>query len=167
MAEYPYGSRAYRGNSSSGGRQSNANRSCTLEFDGSSKGNPGSAGAGAVLRAEDGSKVYLREGVGNQTNNQAEYRGLILGLKHAHEQGYQHINVKGDSQLVCKQVEGSWKARNPNIASLCNEAKELKSKFQSFDINHVPRQYNSEADVQANLGVNLPAGHVEEYCGFP
>lgn len=79
--------------------------SCTLEFDGASKGNPGLAGAGAVLHAGDGSMVFrLREGVGVATNNVAEYRGLILGLKYAIEKGFKHIKVQGDSKLVCMQV---------------------------------------------------------------
>ncbi|TKY50380.1 ribonuclease HI [Spatholobus suberectus] len=137
--------------------------SCTLQFDGASKGNPGPAGAGAILR--DGSKVYrLREGVGIQTNNVAEYRGLILGLKHALKKGYKHILVHGDSLLVCNQIQGLWKIKNQNMASLCSEAKELKDKFLSFKISHVLREYNCEADVQANLATNLRAGEVQEDC---
>lgn len=137
--------------------------SCTLHFDGASKGNPGPAGAGAILR--DGNKVYrLREGVGSQTNNVAEYRGLILGLKQALKKGYKHIHVQGDSLLVCNQIQGLWKLKNQNMASLCSEAKELKNKFLSFKINHVPREANSDADVQANLAVNLRAGEVQEDC---
>ncbi|KAE9620060.1 putative ribonuclease H [Lupinus albus] len=139
--------------------------SCTLHFDGASKGNPGPAGAGSVLRADDGSKVYrLREGVGVQTNNVAEYRGLILGLKQALKNGYKHIRVQGDSLLVCNQVQGKWKIKNQNMGILCNEAKELKNKFLSFQINHVLREFNSEADAQANLAVNLRDGQVEEDC---
>ncbi|XP_068501659.1 uncharacterized protein [Phaseolus vulgaris] len=137
--------------------------SCTLHFDGASKGNPGPAGAGAILRDE--SKVYrLREGVGIQTNNVAEYRSLILGLKHALKKGYKHIVVQGDSLLVCNQIQGLWKIKNPNMASLCTEAKELKNRFLSFKISHVLREYNSEADAQANLAVNLKAGQVQEDC---
>ncbi|PON75990.1 Ribonuclease H [Trema orientale] len=78
--------------------------SCSLEFDGASKGNPGPAGAGAVLRAEDGSVVWqLREGVGIATNNVAEYRAVLLGLKQALKKGFKHIRVQGDSKLVCMQ----------------------------------------------------------------
>ncbi|XP_020206998.1 uncharacterized protein LOC109792025 isoform X2 [Cajanus cajan] len=139
--------------------------SCTLHFDGASKGNPGPAGAGAILR--DGSKVYrLREGVGIQTNNVAEYRGLILGLKQALEKGYKQIHVQGDSLLVCSQIQGLWKVKNQNMATLCSEAKELKDKFMSFKINHVLREFNSEADVQANLAIHLRAGEVQEDCQF-
>ncbi|KAH9739819.1 RNase H domain-containing protein [Citrus sinensis] len=139
--------------------------SCTLEFDGASKGNPGQAGAGAVLRAEDGNVVYrLREGVGIATNNVAEYRALILGLKYALQKGYKHIRVQGDSKLVCMQIQGLWKINNQNLAGLCKEAKELKEKFQSFQINHILRNLNSEADAQANMGIYLKDGQVEAEC---
>ncbi|KAJ7970888.1 Ribonuclease H [Quillaja saponaria] len=142
-----------------------SNCSCILEFDGASKGNPGLAGAGAVLRAEDGSQICrLREGVGVDTNNVAEYRALILGLRHALKKGYRHVCAQGDSLLVCKQVQGLWKTKNQNMAILCKEARELKDKFLSFQINHVLREFNSEADTQANLATNLRAGQVEEDC---
>jgi len=76
-----------------------------LHFDGASKGNPGKAGAGAVLMTEDGRVISrLREGLGIVTNNVAEYRGLILGLKYAIRHGFRRIRVHGDSQLVCNQV---------------------------------------------------------------
>ncbi|WCJ20913.1 RNase H family protein [Euphorbia peplus] len=139
--------------------------SCILEFDGASKGNPGPAGAGAVLRAEDGSMVFrLREGLGTATNNVAEYRALILGLKHALRKGYKHIRVRGDSNLVCMQIQGLWKINNQNLAILCKDAKELKDQFASFQIEHVLREFNSDADVQANLAVNLRVGQIEEEC---
>ncbi|KAK9067273.1 hypothetical protein SSX86_014599 [Deinandra increscens subsp. villosa] len=137
--------------------------SCILEFDGAAKGNPGPAGAGVVLRAVDGSLVYrLREGLGVATNNVAEYRAVILGLRYALERGFKHIRVHGDSKLVCMQVNGLWKTKTQNMADLCKVAKELKDKFQSFQICHVERAYNSEADAQANLGVYLQNGEVQE-----
>ncbi|XP_048327510.2 uncharacterized protein LOC107415392 isoform X4 [Ziziphus jujuba] len=141
---------------------SSSSLSCILEFDGASKGNPGLAGAGAVLRAEDGSIVCcLREGVGVATNNVAEYRGVLLGLKHALKEGFKHIRVQGDSKLVCMQVQGLWKTKNQNMAELCKQAKELKEKFISFQIDHVMRELNTEADAQANRAVNLRDGQVE------
>lgn len=80
--------------------------SCSIEFDGASKGNPGKAGAGAVLRSSHDNSVlfYLREGVGTATNNVAEYRALILGLKSALLKGFRNVRVQGDSMLVCMQV---------------------------------------------------------------
>ncbi|CAI9262769.1 unnamed protein product [Lactuca saligna] len=137
--------------------------SCILEFDGAAKNNPGPAGAGAVIRAVDGSLVYrLREGLGVATNNVAEYRAVILGLRYALERGFRHIRVQGDSKLVCMQVNGVWKTKTQNMTELCKVAKELKEKFLSFQICHVEREYNSEADAQANLAVYLQSGEVQE-----
>ncbi|KAF5190570.1 Ribonuclease h protein [Thalictrum thalictroides] len=139
--------------------------SCTLEFDGASKGNPGPSGAGAVLRADDESVVWrLREGVGIATNNVAEYRAVLLGLKQALKKGFSQIRVRGDSKLVCMQVQGLWKIKNENMATLCKEVKALKDQFLSFQISHVLRDFNSEADAQANLAVDLADGEVAESC---
>ncbi|XP_050939852.1 uncharacterized protein LOC103487060 isoform X4 [Cucumis melo] len=136
-----------------------------LEFDGASKGNPGLAGAGAILRANDGSTVCrLQEGVGIATCNVAEYRAIILGLKHALKNGIKHIYVQGDSKLVCMQVQGLWKLKNQNMAELCKVAKELKDKFVSFEISHVPRNRNSDADALANRAIHLQDGVVLEDC---
>ncbi|XP_050945560.1 uncharacterized protein LOC103503315 isoform X2 [Cucumis melo] len=120
---------------------SSNHESCFLEFDGASKGNPGQAGAGAVLRAHDGSVICrLREGLGIATNNVAEYRAILLGLKFALKKGFTRIHVQGDSKLVCMQVQGLWKAKNENISELCNEVVKLKNKFLSFEVNHVLRK---------------------------
>ncbi|XP_052312333.1 uncharacterized protein LOC7462616 isoform X3 [Populus trichocarpa] len=143
--------------------QNSNSRSCLLEFDGASKGNPGQAGAGAVLRTDDGSLICrLREGLGIATNNMAEYRAILLGMKYALQKGYTKIQVKGDSKLVCMQIQGSWKAKHVNITNLCTEAKKLKNSFLSFHISHVLREFNSEADAQANLAVHLADGEVQE-----
>ncbi|XP_020677706.1 uncharacterized protein LOC110096217 isoform X3 [Dendrobium catenatum] len=139
---------------------------CILEFDGASKGNPGMAGAGAVLRAEDGNVISrVREGLGITTNNVAEYRALILGMKYALMRGFKHIRVQGDSQLVCLQVQDLWQTKNQNMADLCREVKKLKDMFQSFSITHVRREFNAIADNLANLAVTLPAGEVCEDFG--
>ncbi|KAL4361727.1 hypothetical protein GQ457_04G033430 [Hibiscus cannabinus] len=136
---------------------------CIVEFDGASKGNPGPAGAGAILRAEDG-RVFcrLREGVGIATNNVAEYRAAILGMKYALRKGFKHIRVQGDSNLVCMQVQGRWKIKSQNLIELNKVAKDLKDKFMSFQINHVDREFNSEADALANQAVSLMNGQVQE-----
>lgn len=138
------------------------NLSCIIEFDGASKGNPGQAGAGAVLRAADGSVFCrLREGVGIATNNVAEYRAVILGLRYALQKGFNHVRVRGDSQLVCMQIQGLWKTKKQNMADLCKAAKELTDQFSSFEISHIVRDLNSEADAQANLAIYLREGQVE------
>ncbi|KAI7753263.1 hypothetical protein M8C21_001178 [Ambrosia artemisiifolia] len=138
-------------------------RTCILEFDGASKGNPGQAGAGAVLRTNDGNLICrLREGLGIATNNFAEYRALILGLRYALSKGFTTIRVLGDSKLVCMQVQGLWKVKNQNISKLYEEAKKLKDKFNCFQIDHVLRDLNSDADTQANLAVDLAVGQIQE-----
>ncbi|KAJ3689417.1 hypothetical protein LUZ61_018581 [Rhynchospora tenuis] len=141
--------------------------SCIIEFDGASKGNPGKAGAGAVVRSKDGRVIAkLREGLGNATNNVAEYRALLLGLKYAVEKGCKNIQVQGDSNLVVKtQVNGQWKGRKEHVKDLCNKVKELENKFDSFKIKFVKREFNVDADAQANLGVDLPAGEIQEELG--
>ncbi|TMX05171.1 hypothetical protein EJD97_002032 [Solanum chilense] len=138
-------------------------QSCTLEFDGASKGNPGLAGAGAILRADDGSFICrLREGLGVATNNAAEYRAIILGLNYALSKGFTSIRVQGDSKLVCMQIQGLWRVKNQNISSLYEQAKQLKDRFLSFRIIHVLRESNSDADAQANIAVELADGQIQE-----
>ncbi|KAL6624641.1 hypothetical protein ACP70R_031962 [Stipagrostis hirtigluma subsp. patula] len=161
-----------------------SNLSCILEFDGASKGNPGKAGAGAIIRRLDGSVVArLREGLGIATNNVAEYRALILGLKYAAKKGFKYIRAQGDSKLVCNQtlrglhlhgmqilanlVQDLWRVKNDNMADLCKKAKELKGNFLSFQISHVLREFNSDADAQANFAVELPVGEVQEQSNSP
>ncbi|KAJ6800338.1 uncharacterized protein M6B38_203390 [Iris pallida] len=136
-----------------------------IEFDGASKENPEKAGAGAVLRTIDGNMLSrVREGLGIATNNVAEYRALILGMKYGLKKGFQQIQVQGDSRIVCMHVQELWQTKYPNMVDLCKEAKRLNNMFLSFKISHVLREFNSDADAQANLAVNLPAGEVYE-CG--
>ncbi|XP_042001588.1 uncharacterized protein Mb2253c-like isoform X4 [Salvia splendens] len=139
--------------------------SCIIEFDGASKGNPGPAGAGAVLRSANGGMVFrLREGVGIVTNNVAEYRGAILGLRYALSKGFKYVRMQGDSKLVCMQVQGLWRTKTQNMADLCKVAKELKDQFASFEIRHVERECNTEADAQANLALHLKNGEIQVEC---
>ncbi|XP_039017868.1 uncharacterized protein LOC120149001 isoform X1 [Hibiscus syriacus] len=138
--------------------------SCILEFDGASKGNPGPAGAAAVLKTDTGAVICkLREGLGVATNNAAEYRALILGLKHALKKGYTNIRVLGDSKLVCMQLQGLWKVKHEHMSELHERAIKLKDKFLSFQIDHVLRELNGEADAEANLAVKLAGAN---YCSF-
>ncbi|KAK8951266.1 hypothetical protein KSP39_PZI004429 [Platanthera zijinensis] len=140
--------------------------SCILEFDGASKGNPGKAGAAAVLRKGEGCMVScIREGLGTATSNVAEYRALILGMNYALKKGFKHIQVQGDSQLICMQVQDRWQIKNQNMAALHKEVKRLKEMFQSFSIIHVKRRFNAMADTLASAAVTLPDGKVCEDCG--
>ncbi|KAK4402830.1 hypothetical protein Sango_1023700 [Sesamum angolense] len=103
-------------------------------------------------------EIWLREGLGIATNNVAEYRGFILGLKYALGKGFTSVRVRGDSKLVCMQIQGLWKVKNQNISNLYEEAKKLKDS-PVIETNGLLlsslKDLNSEADAQANLAVDL------------
>src|SRR5205814_7292366 len=91
----------------------------TIEFDGGSRGNPGPAGIGVVLRAEDGTPlVTLGRFIGKATNNVAEYRALIAALEKAKELGARRIIVRGDSELIIRQMNGEYRVKNPDLREL-------------------------------------------------
>lgn len=123
--------------------------------DGASRGNPGQAGAGVILFNQEGikqfeSKAYL----GRCTNNEAEYRALILGLEEALKLKYRKINIHLDSELVVRQMEGVYKIKNANLGRFAAEAKKLLSFFDAYTIQHVPRERNREADNLANEAID-------------
>ncbi len=125
-----------------------------LEIDGASRGNPGPAAAGIVLKT-DGHSI-LEEGIrlGICTNNQAEYRALILGLRRAAELGIRELLVLTDSELLANQVAGRWKVRNPGLAQLHREALALLSSFDRADVRQVARERNRRADELANRALD-------------
>jgi ribonuclease HI len=129
--------------------------SFTMYFDGCSKGNPGLAGAGAVLYDPSGKEIWADSFfVGTkETNNVAEYTGLLLGLREASKRGIQDILVRGDSLLVIKQMRGEYKVNSPNIQSLFLEARQLSLKFKTIVFEHVYREKNKRADELSNLGI--------------
>src|SRR5580704_7892768 len=98
----------------------------TIQFDGGSRGNPGPAGIGVVLRAEDGTPIVtLGRFIGRATNNVAEYRALIAGLEKAKELGAKKISVKGDSELIVRQMRGEYRVKNPDLKVLYDAAQQL------------------------------------------
>ena len=123
--------------------------------DGGSRGNPGPAGAGAVINVEGKTVASVSKFVGNTTNNVAEYNGLILGLEKASELGFQHVEVAMDSELVVKQMKGEYKVKNERLLELFLKARQLASTFASFKIVHVKREYNRAADRLANQAMDL------------
>src|SRR4051795_10952233 len=95
----------------------------TIEFDGGSRGNPGPAGIGIVLRAADRTPlVTLGRFIGRATNNVAEYRALITALQKAKELGATRIQVRGDSELIIKQLKGEYRVKHPDMRQLYDEA---------------------------------------------
>ncbi len=126
-----------------------------LQFDGCSKGNPGLAGAGAVIFNYEKEIWGASKFVGSKTtNNEAEYNGLIMGLEKALDLGIKELAVEGDSLLVIKQMNGEFKVKSENLYTLYNNAKELEKKFNSITFNHIYRSSNKRADELSNLCLN-------------
>jgi ribonuclease H / adenosylcobalamin/alpha-ribazole phosphatase len=131
-----------------------------IEADGGSRGNPGPAGYGAVVRTEDGSTVLAetKQAIGLATNNVAEYRGLIAGLDDAVQLGATEAAVFMDSKLVVEQMSGRWKVKHPDLIELHAQARELASRFDRISYEWVPRARNSHADRLANEAMDAAAG---------
>jgi secondary thiamine-phosphate synthase enzyme len=123
----------------------------TISTDGASKGNPGPAGIGVVIRDDSGNIIReISENIGQATNNFAEYAALIRGLAEALEMGFTHLTVTTDSELMARQVNGRYQVRNPGIIPLFEAVLDLKRKFKSVSVEHVTRDKNKEADKLAS-----------------
>jgi len=127
----------------------------TLQFDGGSRGNPGPAGIGVVLRAQDGTPlVTLGRYIGRATNNVAEYRALITGLEKARELGAKKLLIRGDSELIVRQMTGAYRVKNPDLKELYEQAQHLLHQFDEARIEHNYRDKNTLADRLANLAMD-------------
>lgn len=126
-----------------------------LYSDGACRGNPGIGGGGAVI-TDAGDNVLWegKEFIGHCTNNIAEYKALILGLKGALAQGYQNLEVYLDSELLANQINGSYKVKNKTLHILMQEVRGLLSSFESVQVKHVLRRHNERADKLANLAID-------------
>ncbi len=131
------------------------NEVITVQFDGGSRGNPGPAGIGVVLRAEDGTPlVTLGRYIGRATNNVAEYRALVTGLEEAKKLGAKKIVIKGDSELIIKQMRGEYRVKHPDMRTLYEEAQFLLHQFDEAKITHNLREHNTLADKLANMAMD-------------
>lgn len=130
-------------------------RKVRLYTDGAARGNPGPAGAGAVLYDDQG-KVLERLGryLGVQTNNVAEYQGVLLGLERALEMGAKEIDVLADSLLVINQLKGEWKIKHEGLKPLAAKARGLLERFDRYSLRHVPREMNEQADEMSNRAID-------------
>jgi ribonuclease HI len=124
-------------------------------IDGAARGNPGPAGAGVFVEAEDGLPAEEHfEALGRQTNNVAEYRALLLALKRAQERGASDVAIASDSLLLVEQMRGRFRVKAPHLQPLFAEALVRAKTFPRFSIRHVRREQNVEADRLANLGAD-------------
>jgi ribonuclease HI len=127
--------------------------------DGGARGNPGPAGYGVVIQDDSGRKVAaLSEYLGHQTNNFAEYQGLIAALEYALKHGPKALKVISDSELLVRQIKGIYKVKNATLQELHGRAKDLIAQLEWFSIGHALREHNREADRLANDAMDRGMG---------
>jgi len=126
-----------------------------LYTDGASRGNPGPAAIGVVIKDGQG-RVLARisRRIGRTTNNQAEYRAIIAALEEALRLGTARVEVKSDSELAVKQINGRYRVKNPGLRPLHQRVRELRHSFQSFAITSISRRQNVEADRLSNTALD-------------
>src|SRR5271169_4542438 len=123
-------------------------------IDGGARGNPGPAGYGVVIEDELGRPVAeLSEFLGRQTNNYAEYSGLLAALNYSMRHGFKAMKVVSDSELMVKQINGQYKVSSPTLKELHQRATKLVDQLEAFEIRHVLREKNREADRLANVAM--------------
>ncbi len=136
-----------------------ANGWYTAHCDGGSRGNPGPAGYGAVVEDPGGNVVArLSSFLGIQTNNFAEYKGLLAVLEWAVANSAMHLRVVSDSELMVKQMKGQYKVKSPGLLPLWQEARKLAGRLQGFEMRHTLRGGNKEADRLANVAMDEGMG---------
>src|ERR1700684_3975039 len=127
--------------------------------DGGARGNPGPAGYGVVIKDETGRNVaQLSEYLGHQTNNFAEYQGLIAALEYALEHGPKALKLISDSELLVRQIKGIYKVKNLTLKDLHGRAQQLISQLEWFSIGHALREHNQEADRLDNQAMDKGKG---------
>jgi probable phosphoglycerate mutase len=123
--------------------------------DGGARGNPGSAGYGAIIRNQDGDILAeLYAGIGVNTNNVAEYRGLIAALEWARAHGHTRLHVRSDSLLIVQQMLGNYRVKHAGLIPLYEKARHLAAEIGHVTYEHVRREQNHDADRLSNLGMD-------------
>ena len=127
-----------------------------VNVDGASKGNPGESGIGVAIFDKDLNLINEAcDYLGVATNNVAEYKALILGIKLSTKYNAKRVLFKADSELMVKQIKGEYRVKNAQLKLLFTEAQSLLKKLPNWKIMHVPREENKEADLLANKGVDM------------
>ena len=128
-------------------------------IDGGSRGNPGPASYGVVIRDPRGQVVAkLKKYIGRSTNNVAEYYGLIAALDYAQQHAIRALRIESDSELLVRQMLGQYKVKSPELRPLYERARKMVQTFDTFKIDHVYREQNAEADALANEALDETSG---------
>lgn len=126
-----------------------------VHVDGGARGNPGPAAAGAVVSTPGGEVLdESSELLGVATNNVAEYRGLLLGLRRARELGATEVEAVNDSELIAKQVNGVYKVKHPDMRPLHEQALAALGEFERWTVRTVRREQNARADALVNAALD-------------
>jgi ribonuclease HI len=140
----------------------------TAYIDGGARGNPGPAGYGVHIEDASGKMVAeLSEYLGHQTNNVAEYSGLLAALDYAVRHGHRALKVVSDSELLVKQMRGDYKVKSPELKALYDQARPMIRKLDSFEIRHVLRAQNKDADRLANAAMDKGMGRAPSTPASP
>jgi probable phosphoglycerate mutase len=124
-------------------------------IDGGARGNPGPAGYGVHLEGIDGLVIAeLHGGLGNATNNVAEYNGLLAALRYAAEHGHRQVRIRADSELLVRQMRGEYRVKHAGLKPLFLEACSLIRRIGDVTFEHVRREFNKDADRLSNLGMD-------------
>ena len=127
-----------------------------IHTDGAARGNPGPAGAGAILRdAADGTVLAeIAEPLGHATNNVAEWTAVRLALEEALRLGATHVDLRMDSELVARQITGIYRVKHPDLKPIHAAVMELLPSFEGYTVGHVPRALNKDADRLSNVAID-------------
>ena len=127
-----------------------------IHTDGAARGNPGPAGAGAILRDADSGAVLaeIAEGLGRATNNVAEWTAVLLALEEARRLGADRVDLRMDSELVARQITGIYRVKHPDLKPIHAAVMELLRGFDGYTVGHVPRELNKDADRLSNVAID-------------
>ncbi len=129
-------------------------RRVVIFTDGASRNNPGPAAIGIVIKDEqDKPLTTISQAIGHATNNQAEYRAVITALEEAVKLGAGQVDIRSDSELVVRQINGQYRVKSASLKPLYQQVKQLQSQLEGFTITYIPRQENTEADSLANIAL--------------
>jgi ribonuclease HI len=127
-----------------------------IHTDGAARGNPGPAGAGAILRDAASGEVLaeIAEPLGRATNNVAEWTAVRLALEEAMLQGATHVDLRMDSELVARQISGVYRVKHPDLKPIHAAVMEMLRSLDGYTVGHVPRALNTDADRLSNVAID-------------
>jgi len=131
-------------------------KKAVIFVDGASRGNPGPAAIGVTIKDERGELItFISRRIGRATNNQAEYRAIIAALEEATRLGAKQVDIKMDSELVVRQINGEYRVKKATLKPLYQQVKQLQGLLRDFTVTHIPRRQNFEADKLANKALDI------------